>query len=202
MSDIEENKDEVVAEDQTSVEDKEAAEIAEVEEESGNQEIVVKKEEFDALVEKGDKLDQLQDDFVRKIADFENAKKRLEREKDDFVKFANEKLIGAFLPVIDNFERALLHANDEASKDGFISGVELIKKQIFDILSSTGLEKIETAGKEFDPHFHEAMGTVETTEHEPDFIVEEIQAGYMLKEKLLRPSWVRIASHPEEETQG
>jgi len=167
--------------------------------EKKDKKIKVSEAEFVALQAKAQKLDELQDTFVRRVADFENAKKRLVREKEDFAKFANERLIGAFLPVLDNLDRALHHGGNTETVDGVLSGVQLIKKQIVDILESNGLEKIESTGKPFDPHFHEAMGTVESAEHQDDSVFEEIQAGYMLKDKLLRPSWVRVAKNPNDE---
>jgi len=157
----------------------------------------VSEDELSALRTKAAKLDELQDTFVRRVADFENAKKRLGREKEDFAKFANERIIAAFLPVLDNLDRALLHGSNTETVEGVLSGVELVKKQIMDVLQANGLEKIESVGKPFDPHFHEALGTVISEEHPEDTVVEEIQIGYMLKDKLLRPSWVRVSHTPQ-----
>ena len=159
--------------------------------------IKVHESELNELRAKAQKLDELQETFVRRVADFENAKKRLVREKEDFAKFANEKIITAFLPVLDNLERALQHGSNTETVEGVLSGVSLIKKQIMEVLENNGLVRVEAEGKEFDPHVHEAMGTIETTDHPDDFVAEEIQCGYMLKDKLLRPSWVRVAKNPE-----
>lgn len=158
--------------------------------------VKVSEAELSELRAKAKKLDELQDTFVRRVADFENAKKRLVREKEEFAKFANEKIIAAFLPVIDNLDRALSHATGADANDSVSSGVTLIKKQIMDILQAQGLEKLESVGKQFDPHIHEAMGTVASDEYPEDIVVEEIQVGYVFKEKLLRPSWVRVSQGP------
>jgi molecular chaperone GrpE len=156
--------------------------------------VKIQEAELNELRAKAKKLDELQDTFVRRVADFENAKKRLVREKEEFAKFANEKIIAAFLPVIDNLDRALSHVGDSENNVSFTSGIALIKKQVMDILQAQGLEKIESVGKPFDPHVHEAMGTVASEEYPEDTVVEEIQVGYVYKEKLLRPSWVRVSA--------
>ena len=161
--------------------------------------VKITEHELNAFQAKANELDELKDTLLRKVADFENAKKRLHKEKEDFAKFANERIIASFLPVLDNLDRALAHTDSMSTMEGLISGVNLIKKQIFDILKNNGLEKIDALGKHFDPHVHEAIGTVETTAHEPDTVVEEIQQGYVLKDKLIRPAWVRIAAGPQEE---
>jgi len=161
-------------------------------------------EEYEALKGQEQEVIDAKDECLRKIADFENAKKRLVKEKEDFAKFANEHLISGFLPILDNMERALAHT-DNTNIDAVIAGVTMIKKQIEDALSSHGLEKIEAKGKLFDPHEHEAVGTIPSCEHEADTVVEEVQSGYKLKDKLLRPSWVRVAvaaGTVEEETGG
>jgi len=154
-------------------------------------------EELTLLQQKADELAQVKDDFLRKIADFENAKKRLMREKEEFAKFANEKIIAAFLPVLDNLDRALSHTENSDTVEALTSGIELIKKQIFTVLKDNGLEKIDARGKQFDPHVHEAVGMVKTDEHEAGMVVDEIQCGYLLKERLIRPAWVRVAEETD-----
>ena len=155
--------------------------------------IKVSETEIVELRKKAEELDATKESFLRKVADFENAKKRLAREKEDFAKFANEKIVSSFLPVLDNLERALEHGGKPITAESVLEGVVLIKKQIEGILKNNGLEKVEAIGKKFDPHFHEAIGTVETDEHSEDNVAEEVQCGYMFKNKLLRPSWVRVA---------
>lgn len=159
----------------------------------------ISQEELKELREKAEELKTVKESCLRTMADFENAKKRLAREKEDFAKFANETIISQFLPVLDNFDRALAHASENDASESFISGITLIRKQIFDILKNSGLEPIEALGKEFDPHVHEAVGVIETDEHPADTVVEEVQSGFMLKDKLLRPSWVRVASSKNED---
>jgi len=159
--------------------------------------VKISEQELHQLQAKAQELATVKDTLLRRMADFENAKKRLEREKDDYHKFANEKIIQAFLPVLDNLDRALAHRTNDVTADSLLAGIDLIKKQIDDILKSFGLRKVETVGKLFDPHMHEAMGTVSTDAYPPDSVVEEIQPGYFLKDKLLRPAWVRIAAGGE-----
>lgn len=163
--------------------------------------IKIAEQEYAALLEKVTEAESAKEVFVRKVADFENAKKRLVKEKEDFARFANEKIIGSFLPVLDNLERAIAHTDKPATVESLLSGFELIQKQIFGVLKDNGVTQIESVGNQFDPHFHEAIGMIETDDHPAGSVVEEVQRGYMLKDRLLRPSWVRVAEekNPSEE---
>lgn len=160
--------------------------------------IKIDAEELESLKKQVSEFAELKDSMIRKVADFENAKKRLIKEKEDFAKFANEKIVSAFLPVLDNLDRALAHREATESAESLMSGVELIRKQIFSILKDNGLEEVEAVGKEFDPHLHEALGMVKTSEHPSGYVVEQVQTGYKLKDRLLRPSWVRVAEETDE----
>jgi len=142
-------------------------------------------------------LEGLKDKLLRSAADFENAKKRLTKEKDDFLKFANERLISEILPVLDNLNRAIETAEKASPDDPILKGIHLIEKHIFDILKKNGLTRIEALGKPFSVEFHDAMGQVETAEKEEGTVVEELEAGYLLHGKVIRPSRVRIAKAPE-----
>lgn len=137
---------------------------------------------------------------MRTVAEFENAKKRLVRERDEFVKFSVESLVRALLPVVDNFERAMAHAGkpeDERTRN-LIIGIEMVGKQLEEVLKSQGLERVEAApGTTFDPHVHEAIGYVEE-EGPEDEITDVIEAGYRMKEKLLRAAKVRVRKAPAE----
>jgi len=182
--------------------DESTKELAAPKETKKEKKIKVSERELKELEAKAHELDELKDTFLRKVADYENAKKRLHKEKEEFTKFANERIISSFLPVLDNLDRALAHGSNSVTTEALISGVDLIKKQIFDILKNNGLSKIEAVGQPFDPHLHEAIGKVETDEHHADTIIDEIQCGYVLKNKLLRPSWVRIAAAPKKEAES
>jgi len=135
---------------------------------------------------------ELYDRLLRKQAELENLRKRTQREKDEFRQHAAEELIRALLPTLDGFERALKH-RDSSVPESFYQGVELIYHELRDVLGRAGLTAIETAGKLFDPHYHQAVETVEAPGHREHEIVEELQRGYKLKHRLLRPSIVKVA---------
>ncbi len=135
----------------------------------------------------------LEQKFIRLSADFQNYKRRTEKEKSDIYKSANAALITSLIPIIDDFERAFSHA-DESDKEAFLSGMEMIFKNLMDVLQKEGLEKIEAFGEKFDPNFHHAVMTEESDEFESEHVTAELQKGYKLKEKVLRPSMVKVSS--------
>ncbi len=134
--------------------------------------------------------DALVDRLARLQAEFENARKRTAREQQDFRDYALADAIKALLPSLDSFERAL-QTNTEKSE--FRGGIELIYKQLQDALVKLGLRPIPAKGEPFDPHLHEAIEMVETRDAEDHQILEELQRGYKLKDRLLRPSMVKVA---------
>src|SRR4051812_43093842 len=127
---------------------------------------------------------ELYERLLRKQAELENFRKRIQREKDDFLQHATADLVRALLPTLDGFERALKH-RDPGVPEQFHKGIELIYKQLSDVLGRAGLAPIETAGKIFDPHLHQAVETVESPEHGDHEILEELQKGYKLRQRLL-----------------
>src|SRR5689334_9696235 len=137
--------------------------------------------------------DTLLDRLARAQAEFENARRRAAKEQQDFRDFALVDTIKTLLPVIDNFERAL-HAKSEPAD--FRSGVELIYKQLQDTLSKLGVRPIPAKGEQFDPHVHEAIEMVETTDAADHEVLDEWQRGYKYKDRLLRPAMVRVAKNP------
>jgi len=137
--------------------------------------------------------------LLRVAADFENYKKRSVKEKEEWMKFANEDLLKAILPFIDNLERAVNHAEKVKDTGVMIEGVRLTVQHLFQILSKFGVSPIESIGKPFDPTFHEAMLMVETDQHEPNQVVEEFQKGYLLNDRLLRPATVSVSRPPAKE---
>jgi molecular chaperone GrpE len=139
--------------------------------------------------------DTLIDRLARLQAEFENARKRTAREQQDFREYAMADAVKALLPILDSFERAL--QTSAADRSEFRSGVELIYKQLQDALSKLGLRAIPAKGELFDPHLHEAIEMVDTTEAADHQILEELQRGYKLKDRLLRPSMVRVARNPK-----
>src|SRR6266704_5037054 len=135
--------------------------------------------------------DALVDRLARLQAEFENARKRAEREQQEFREYALADAVKAMLPTLDSFERALKAG--EAEKSEFRGGVELIYKQLQDALAKLGLRPIPATGEPFDPHLHQAVEMVDTDEVEDHHVLEELQRGYKLKDRLLRPSMVRVA---------
>jgi molecular chaperone GrpE len=139
--------------------------------------------------------DQLKDRVARLQAEFENARKRAEKEKADFRDFALGSVVEQFLPVLDNFELAL---KSTGSLDQLRGGVELIVKQMEEVLRGLQVQPVATVGEEFDPRHHEAMGSVEREDLPDQHVAEEIRRGYRLREKLLRPALVRVVSNPKQ----
>lgn len=138
--------------------------------------------------------DQLKDRFLRVSSDFQNYRKRMEKEKADLHAYANERLICDLLPVLDNFERAVLSGTERTDPaETFVKGIEMVFKQLKDVLEASGLQKIDALGKPFDPTVHHAVMQVEEEEAEPDTVVEVFQTGYSLNAKVIRPSMVKVA---------
>lgn len=136
---------------------------------------------------------ELHDRLLRRQADFDNFRKRVERDRSDFIQFAAMDLVRELLPILDDFERALAV---ETADGAYVKGVEMIYGRVFETLKKLGLEPIDTAGATFDPNLHQALDRVETEEAEDHAILHEYQRGYNFKGKLLRPSMVRVAVRP------
>jgi len=137
--------------------------------------------------------DSLLDRLARAQAEFENARRRAAKEQQDFRDFAMADAIKSLLPVVDNFERALQSKSEAAD---FRAGVELIYKQLRDVLTKLGVQPIAAKGEQFDPHVHEAIEMVETRDAADHEVLEEWQRGYKYKDRLLRPAMVRVARNP------
>jgi molecular chaperone GrpE len=137
------------------------------------------------------------DKYLRTVADLENYKKRAIREKSDIIKYGNEELIKDILPFVDSLDRALEH--DTGDVQAFKDGVALIQEQLLCCLKKHGVERIETAGLNFDPNFHEALMQMESDKHEDNKIVSEMERGYLLNGRLLRPSKVCVCKNKNKE---
>lgn len=137
--------------------------------------------------------DSLLDRLARAQAEFENARRRASKEQQDFRDYATADTIKALLPVLDSFERALQVQSDSGD---FRNGVELIYKQLQDVLAKLGVRPIPAKSEPFDPHYHEAIEIVETNEAPDHTVMEELQRGYKFKDRLLRPSMVKVAKNP------
>jgi molecular chaperone GrpE len=173
-----------------------------------NGKVEIPAQEYEDLKKKVEELEGLRQKFLLAAADYENAKKRNTREKEDFIKFSQERILKELLPVLDNFERAVGHANtasvnasgEETLRQNLktlVSGVERVQKQLTDILKMHGLKRIETADQLFNPHFHEVVAHV-AEEGKEDQIVDELEPGFTLHDRLLRAAKVRVRVSPEQ----
>jgi len=134
------------------------------------------------------------DKFLRVAAEFDNYKKRVARERTDFIKFGNEALVKDMLPIVDSLDRALEHSSDGFEEfEAFISGFKLIQEQLLGCLEKHGVERIQSVGMDFDPNIHEAMLQIESKELGENKIVEEFEKGYLLNGRLLRPAKVSVS---------
>jgi molecular chaperone GrpE len=147
-----------------------------------------------------DELEQLREMYLRKLAEFDNYRKRTEKEREELRRTAAEGIIRELLPVVDNFERALQHAGDSDS-EAFHQGVEMISRQLWDMLEREGLEAVNPEGEQFEPELHEAVHRVEGTEHQTGTVVSVLAKGYTLSGRLIRPAMVGVAVEPSEPPQ-
>ena len=157
--------------------------------------VTIPKAEYEVLKAKHDEHDSYYDKYVRAHAEFENAKKRMEKDKADYAKFANECFVIDFLPIIDSLEMSEKHIKEAKDFKAVQEGVDMIHIQIQKFLKDMGVEKIKTVGEKFDPHMHEAVETVEANDKEEGLIVEELKPGYKFNGRLLRPASVKIIKH-------
>jgi molecular chaperone GrpE len=132
------------------------------------------------------------DKYVRAVAELDNYRKRAVREKADAIQYGNETLLRDILPLVDGMDRALEHACNSEDFEAFKKGLKLLQGQLLGCLQKHGVEMIDTAGKDFDPHVHEAMMQVESAEHEDSQVVGEFERGYLLNGRLLRPAKVSV----------
>lgn len=145
------------------------------------------------IQEKNQQIEEYLSILQRLQAEFENYKKRAERERKEYIEQANRDMVLKLLPVLDNFERALHTGNKEskANSDSFKEGITMIYTQLCKILGAEGLVPIDAVGKEFDPHYHEAVVTA-VGDYDDDTIIEELEKGYLFRNRLLRPSKVKV----------
>jgi len=132
-------------------------------------------------------------DYYKVFADMENLKKRMQNEHNNAMKFMMQSFIEEMLPVIDNFERSLAIENPSEEIQNFLKGYEMIYQQLLASFEKQGVKVIETADQEFDPNFHQAVMTVQDENYKPNMIVEELQKGYTLKDRVIRASLVKVS---------
>lgn len=157
-----------------------------------------KKGFFGKKKEKKDKKDarieELTDRLQRQMAEFDNFRKRTEKEKLTMYEIGSKSVIEKILPVIDNFERGLAAVSDDQKEDAFVEGMEKIYRQFLDTLGEIGVKPIEAVGQEFDPNFHNAVMHIEDEDAEDNTVVEEFQKGYMYRDNVVRHSMVKVAN--------
>ncbi|MBI3595816.1 MAG: nucleotide exchange factor GrpE [Nitrospirae bacterium] len=149
-----------------------------------------------ALEQKNNELKVAQEKQLRVFAEMENYKKRADRDQLEQLRYASEKLLKEFLPVLDNLERALSHVKDSSDRSPWIEGVELTYRQFLDVLKKFGVTPIASVGESFDPSRHQAVTYLDTNEHPENHVAEELQKGYLYHERVLRPSMVAVARKP------
>ncbi len=160
--------------------------------------ILIDKKELDAIREDAERqIEEYKDRYLRAHADLDNMRKRLDKEKKDYLKFALEDLFIEILYVIDNFDRALEHMDAADKNASIVEGLTMIQKQFHQLLQQKGVEKIHSMGKPFDPAVHEAVGHLPVAPEEDGTVIEEVQAGYTLHGRLLRPAAVKVGKTQE-----
>ena len=150
----------------------------------------------EAVAKLTEERDQIQDQLVRTMADFQNYKKRQQAEQAMVRQYATESLVMTLLPALDNFSRAVGAAENGGSMESLLTGVKAIDKQLRFILEQQGVQAMVSVGQPFDANIHEAIGTVATAEYEADTVVEEVATGYRMGEKVIRPATVRVSVKP------
>lgn len=140
--------------------------------------------------------------YLRSEAEIENLKKRNKKDKEEWVKYANETLIKEILPVMDNLEMAISHSQDENSIQALREGVELTLKGLRDVLGKSGLQEVKAEGEPFDPNYHHAVSGQVDENVEEGIILQELQKGYMLKERLIRPAMVIVSKGSADDNEG
>lgn len=136
--------------------------------------------------------DELFNKFVRLQAEYDNFRKRTQREKAADLKYKSQALVTNLLPVLDDFERALTTASDDESIASFVDGIKIIYRQLNTVIETEGVEVIEAVGEVFDPNLHQAVVTVNDDQYEENVVVEVLQKGYQLKDRVLRPAMVKV----------
>ncbi len=140
--------------------------------------------------------DEIHDQLVRTMADFQNFRKRQQAEQGMIRQYATESLVMTMLPVIDNFSRTVSAAEKGATLESLLTGVKAVEKQLRIILEQQGVHPIQSLGQPFDANLHEALGTVTTEDYEPDTVVDELETGYKMGDKVIRPARVRVSVKP------
>ena len=190
---LNEELNEEVTEDIESTDTEETEETVENETEDSS-EGKSKKKKKDKKDKKDQQIEELNDKLKRQMAEFDNFRKRTEKEKTQMFDMGAKTIIEKILPVIDNFERGFTTVDEADKDDAFVSGMDMVYKQLMTELESAGVKPIEAVGKEFDPEFHNAVMQVESEEYESGIIAQELQKGYTYKDAVVRHSMVAVVS--------
>ncbi len=148
-----------------------------------------------------EELQIYQDKYIRLAAEFENYKRRAQRDQSDAIRYANESLLKSLLSTIDNLERAIQSGKDAGTSGPLLDGVELTHKQLIETVGKLGVRQVSSTGGNFDPNIHQAVAHVESETAEPNTVVEEFQKGYFLHDRILRPAMVTVAKEKSEQTE-
>ena len=144
-------------------------------------------------------LQDRQDRLLRALAETDNVRRRAQRDRDDYVKYANESLLRDLIPVLDNFDRALTAARTATGPGSVVEGVELIQRELLRVVEKAGVSRYSAVGQRFDPTRHEAIARVVSAETAPGTVVHETAPGYVLHGRVLRPAMVAVAAAPDED---
>ena len=185
------SEDEEVSDNEEEEPDEEQEPDEEDEDKRSGKKLFGKKNKKD---KKDEKIEELTDRLTRQMAEFDNFRKRTEKEKSQMYEIGAKDIIEKMLPVVDNFERGLDAVKEEDKEDPFIQGMEMVYKQLMTVLGELGVKPIEAVGKEFDPNFHNAVMHVEDENFGENIIAEEFQKGYMYRDSVVRHSMVKVAN--------
>lgn len=174
--------------------DEEAKESEESKKESRKEKKEKKKEEKEKKDKKDEQIEELKDRVTRQMAEFENFRKRTEKEKSQMFEVGVKTMVEKILPVVDNFERGLAQVPDDKKDDSFVEGMNMIYKQMMTAFDEIGVKQIEAVGKEFDPNLHNAVMHVDDDTLPENSIVEEFQKGYIYHDQVVRHSMVKVAN--------
>jgi len=154
-------------------------------------------QEFEELKKKAEERDEYFNKWMMVHAEYENTSRRIEKEKANHIRFANEGIISQMFPIVDNFDMALEAMEKAKDKAAVMDGIRMVQKEFHRVLEDNGVKKIETAGKQFDPNVHEAVFVAATPDHPDGMVLGEVRAGYTLNDRLLRPAQVKVAKNEE-----
>lgn len=192
---VDEQDEKIIQSDETednNVEEVEEIEVIDEDEEHTEESTTVDETTDDKLKELEKEKEDLFNRHLRLQAEYDNFRKRTQKEKAADLTYKSQALVTELLPVLDDFERALLTASEDEAELNFVDGMKIIYRQLTAVLEKEGVEIIPTVGEEFDPNIHQAVATVSDDQYETNVVVEELQKGYLLKDRVIRPAMVKV----------